>query len=158
MFFISSFDEIDNLCSKYEQKLDELVATTNQDLNLFFSDLSTRIPRFQECGLGDYCADSMMHVVGKSTNVDIAFLNGGGIRAPLKKGNVTFRDIISVNPFNNDIVVSELTGQQIMDMWEYFTKDVGERENASLMSVNGLKFDVYKNNSYFINIYEYFLN
>lgn len=131
---------IDELCSKYEETLNQVVATTNLDLPFYYNDGSgLRIPRMEEAQIGDFVSDALMSSVEKSVDVDIAFINGGGIRNELKKGDVTFRDIINVCPFGNDVVVSELKGQQILDMFEYFSRDYLEAENGGLMHISGAK-------------------
>ena len=74
-------------------------------------------------------------------DVDIAYLNGGGIRAEIKAGDVTFNDIYSVFPFNNQMVVSEITGQTILDMLEMAMMNYPS-ENGSFPHVSGMTFSV----------------
>lgn len=44
-----------------------------------------RLVRIQETNLGDLCADAFREVMG----ADIGYVNGGGLRAPIAKGDVT---------------------------------------------------------------------
>jgi len=53
------------------------------------------------------------------TGADIALQNGGGIRASIKPGKITYRDILTVLPFGNTLYVMELTGAEIMKVLEY---------------------------------------
>ena len=69
-----------------------------------------------ESALGDLIADSMLETARKEAGqVDIAFMNPGGIRSdlPFTTGDVTFGDIFTVQPFGNDLVVLTLTGADI---------------------------------------------
>ena len=49
---------------------------------------------------------------------DIAFVNGGGIRAELAPGEVTYGDILDLHPYGNALCLVEATGQQILDALE----------------------------------------
>ena len=44
---------------------------------------------------------------------DIAFVNGGGVRANLNRGNVTKGDLINVNPFKRRVRRAQLHGKAI---------------------------------------------
>lgn len=73
-----------------------------------------RLVRTAETNLGNLCSDALFFV----TNADVSYVNGGGLRAPIKSGDMTFNDIYSVFPFNNRIVTAEITGQVLLDMLE----------------------------------------
>ncbi|HOW52389.1 MAG TPA: 5'-nucleotidase C-terminal domain-containing protein [bacterium] len=78
--------------------------------------------RFREAELGDTITDIMR----TRTGADIAFVNGGGIRQGLKKGLVTEKDIYSVFPFNDTIVVGQVTGNELQAIADLFVaKKVG---------------------------------
>ncbi|MCR8868927.1 bifunctional 2',3'-cyclic-nucleotide 2'-phosphodiesterase/3'-nucleotidase [Peribacillus frigoritolerans] len=63
----------------------------------------------QETGLGNLIADSMK----ADLNSDFAFMNPGGIRADIPKGEVTFSDLAKIQPFGNVLVKLELTGAEV---------------------------------------------
>ncbi len=78
--------------------------------------------RFKEAELGAVITDIMR----QRTGAEIAFVNGGGIRQGLKKGLVTEKDIYSVFPFNDTIVVAQMTGAEIEQLVAFFVaKKVG---------------------------------
>ena len=68
----------------------------------------------------------------------MAFINGGGIRAELATGNVTYGDLINIHPFGNGMCVVEATGQEIMDALEMAYRTVGEGESGEFLHVSGL--------------------
>lgn len=94
-----------------------------------------RIIRNEETNLGDFCADAFKYVTG----ADIGFMNGGGIRTDLNKGTVTFNDILSIFPFNNQVCVVEVTGQQIVDLLELGVLNYPE-EDGTFQHVSGITF------------------
>lgn len=53
------------------------------------------------------------------TGADVAFENAGGIRGGIPKGDITYKDLISISPYGNTIVTKELSGRQILDLVEY---------------------------------------
>ncbi|MDY0370855.1 MAG: 5'-nucleotidase C-terminal domain-containing protein, partial [Sphaerochaetaceae bacterium] len=71
--------------------------------------------RTKPTNLGNMIAAAMV----ESTGADVALTNGGGIRASIKAGDVSRGDIITVLPFNNTVVVVEVTGQDIYDALEW---------------------------------------
>ena len=99
-------------------KLAEVVANTTVDLIINDPVAKTddgkavRIIRRAETNLGDLCADAYLDQSGEA---DIAFVNGGGIRVPINKGDITLNDILKVHPFGNSLTVIEVTGQQVLD-------------------------------------------
>jgi len=67
-----------------------------------------------ENALGNWITDAMRW----KTRVDIAFQNSGGIRADISAGPITIADIYAISPFNNVLVVFEMTGQEIKNALE----------------------------------------
>ena len=60
--------------------------------------------------LGCMMTDAMREMSG----ADFAFQNTGGVRVNyLKQGPITVKDVYSIDPFNNDVVVYQMTGNQV---------------------------------------------
>ena len=72
----------------------------------------------------------------------VAFINGGGVREGIKVGDVTYGQIIAVNPFGNAICMIEVTGKQLLDALEMGMKMAGEGENGAYLHTSGITFDV----------------
>ena len=52
--------------------------------------------------------------IREMSGADFAFQNTGGIRInTLKKGPITVKDVYSIDPFNNEVVVYQMTGTQV---------------------------------------------
>lgn len=131
---------IDSIKTKYDALVKTVVAKTDVDL-IIADQKENRLVRSEETNLGDLCADAYKNVLG----ADIAFVNGGGIRVPIKKGNITYGDIIAVHPFGNMACVIEVTGQQILDALEFGSRNVGTGENGGFLQVSGLSYSIHKN-------------
>ncbi|MFD2828453.1 5'-nucleotidase C-terminal domain-containing protein [Leeuwenhoekiella polynyae] len=52
-------------------------------------------------------------------NIDAVLLNHGGIRSTLNAGDVTMRSAFDIMPFENSVVVVELTSDQVNEMFDY---------------------------------------
>jgi len=126
--------------AQFEELLGEVVARSDVDLTIFEpgTDPAVRIVRNSETNLGDLCADAYRYVSG----ADIAFVNGGGIRADIAKGDVTYGDILQVHPFGNELCMVEATGQEILDALEMGARDT-PAENGGFLQVSGLTYEIH---------------
>ncbi len=97
-----------------------------------------RMVRRAETNLGDLCADAYRNQAG----ADIAFINGGGIRVSIKRGDISLEDIYNVNPFGNMLCMIEVTGQQILDALEWGARSV-PGECGGFVQVSGLSYEIH---------------
>lgn len=137
---------IQNIQKQYETELEKKVAYTDVPLTTV-SDSGIRLIRSRETNLGDFCADAYRAVSG----ADIAIVNGGGIRADIPAGAITYGDILAVHPYGNTLCVVEAAGQEILDALEMASRsclpDSGDEENAAgenggFLQVSGLKYTI----------------
>ena len=84
--------------------------------------------RDSETNNGDLITDAMLWKVmqnkeGLTVNEDhvVAITNGGGIRAAIKPGDVTKKDINTVLPFGNTVAVIYVTGAELLEALEAST-------------------------------------
>ncbi|MFB4331308.1 5'-nucleotidase C-terminal domain-containing protein [Paenibacillus sp. CR_12] len=106
------------LNTKYKPGVEELkqteVGTTEVKLNGVRADVRTK-----ETNLGNLIADGMLDAAqAAGTNAVIALQNGGGIRESIEAGKITMGDVMTVLPFNNDLVTITLTGAEIKEAME----------------------------------------
>ncbi|MFN6991451.1 MAG: 5'-nucleotidase C-terminal domain-containing protein, partial [Fervidobacterium sp.] len=71
--------------------------------------------RSKTTNLANLITDAMLW----KTGADIALTNGGGIRASIKPGNITIRDVLTVLPFGNTLYVLEMKGSDLLKVFEY---------------------------------------
>lgn len=115
--------------------------------------------RTHETNLGDLITDALVWGAGKNgTKVDAAVTNGGGIRATIKKGDITKKDINTVLPFGNTLSIVKVTGAELLEALEastYCTPDsIGGFPQVSgiVYTIDGTKTydagDVYEGSTY----------
>ena len=81
--------------------------------------------RTGETALGNLITDLMQATAKTSDNAVAAFSNGGGLRAAIAQGDVTFGQALTVLPFGNTLFVMDLTGQDVIDLMEASVGKVG---------------------------------
>ncbi|MCA1631159.1 MAG: 5'-nucleotidase C-terminal domain-containing protein [Acidobacteria bacterium] len=95
--------------------------------------------RAQETNLGSYIADAYR----QQTGAQVAILNGGSIRSNTTygPGELSKRDVLSILPFENPVVMVEVTGAQIRAALEHGVSRVREEKEAGMFpQVSGLRF------------------
>lgn len=120
----------------FEAELTKVVAKSEVALTTLDAN-GDRLVRSGETNLGDLCADAYRVMLG----ADVAFVNGGGVRADIAAGDITYSDIISVHPFGNEACLVETTGQHILDALEMSARLYPE-ENGGFMQVSGLTYTI----------------
>ncbi len=130
--------EVENATAALNEKLAQVVATTQVDLVIKDPATDVRIVRSAETNLGDLCADAYRDQSG----ADVAIVNGGGVRVNIAAGNITLNDILKVHPFGNAMCVIEVTGQQILDALEFGAKDVPS-EFGGFLQVSGMTYEIH---------------
>ncbi|SUB23032.1 bifunctional UDP-sugar hydrolase/5'-nucleotidase UshA [Avibacterium avium] len=67
--------------------------------------------RFHQTNLGQLIARSQ----AERAKADVGIMNSGGIRASIEAGDVTYKDILTVQPFGNIISSFEMNGKDLLD-------------------------------------------
>jgi len=115
-----------NLLASFQQEVSVLeqmvIGTAAEDLCL------VRFPGETRSTICDASATSangsdISNIIAKAflevtPTADVAIQNGGGVRTDIAAGDITFAQAVSVLPFNNTLVVMELTGAQIKSVLE----------------------------------------
>mgnify|MGYP004560256513 CR=1 FL=1 len=115
----------------------KVVAKTDVDLTTKDPVTGERAVRSAETNLGDLCADAYRDLLG----TDIAFVNGGGVRADIEKGDITYGQIIAVHPFGNTACKIEVTGEQIWTALEIGSA-ANPGESGGFLQVSGLEYTI----------------
>ncbi|MFD1930741.1 bifunctional metallophosphatase/5'-nucleotidase [Nonomuraea mangrovi] len=101
---------------------DASAAIANKQVGTISAEIGTTAAPSGELPLGNLIADSQLEATKTGGNAQIAFMNPGGVRAPLNypsspagegDGVVTYGEAFTVQPFNNLTQVITLTGAQL---------------------------------------------
>lgn len=127
-------DEIDNTLG---QKIGSLEITLDN-----YKD-GERLVRKQETNSGNFSADALYFLFDQmDLDVDIAIMNGGGVRNKALTGNMTYKTCKDIHPFGNVACLQTVKGQQILDMLEWGARNVGKAEDGSFLQVSGITYKI----------------
>lgn len=93
---------VDGYKADLEPILNEVLGTTDKELTHDRNVPGTSL-------LGQWTTDVMRKVAG----TQIGITNGGGLRVPLAKGNITMGNMYEVMPFDNTLVTMQLKGSDL---------------------------------------------
>ncbi len=91
-----------------------------------------------ESTLGNLVADAQLWSLNEdgTRDVDIAFMNPGGLRADIDAGEVTYKEAANVQPFANTLVSLNLTGEQVKKVLEEQWQPAGATRPFLKLGVN----------------------
>ncbi|WP_100754228.1 bifunctional UDP-sugar hydrolase/5'-nucleotidase UshA [Vibrio salilacus] len=69
------------------------------------------VVRFEQTNLGRLIATSHM----ERAKADFAVMNSGGVRDSIEAGDVTYKDVLTVQPFANILTYTDMTGKEVLD-------------------------------------------
>ena len=67
--------------------------------------------RFQQTNLGRLIATAHM----QRAKADFSVMNSGGVRDSIAAGDITYKDVLKVQPFANILTYIDMTGQEVLD-------------------------------------------
>ncbi|HAS8402227.1 TPA: bifunctional UDP-sugar hydrolase/5'-nucleotidase [Vibrio vulnificus] len=91
---------------KGQEQLNVKIADTNGKL-----EGDRNVVRFQQTNLGRLIAASHM----ERAKADFAVMNSGGVRDSIEAGEVTYKDVLTVQPFANILTYTDMTGKEVLD-------------------------------------------
>ncbi len=132
----------DNWMKEIDDELGQIIGTTDVIFDNYDAE-GNRLVRNQATNSGDLAADAIYYLFDNmDLDVDIAIMNGGGIRNSAVTGDITYKTCKDINPFGNVACLQTVTGQQILDMLEWGARYVGEAENGSFLHVSGVTYKI----------------
>lgn len=108
--FITPDAEVEALVTTLAAEIEEL---RNTPINATTETLlvgDRAVCRTEECNLGNLIADAMR----AETDAQIAFMNGGGVRANIEPGDITLGEVLTVHPFGNIISTFSIKGADVI--------------------------------------------
>ncbi len=122
--------------SEHGENLNRVIAAVDFELPTTTSDGKTQLPRIRETNIGDFAADAYRYAL----DTEIGIINGGGIRASIPPGEITFKDLLTVFPFCNRVCKRMVSGKELLDALEYSVSFAPE-EFGGFLQVSGITFD-----------------
>lgn len=128
---------LSRLRAEFDGMLRQVVGRSEVHLTTADPRTGLRAVRTAGTNMGNFCADAYRAVLG----TDIAFVNGGGVRADITPGDVTYEDLINIHPFGNELCVMEVSGAAVWQALEVGAREL-PYENGGFLQVSGLSFTI----------------
>lgn len=135
----------------------ELEAQLNEAIGYAPKDLEVHQP---ECAMLNWASDALLAIARDlcPESVDVAVVNIGGMRCNWGAGDITFRHVFELMPFDNMLVVLTLKGSDLQQLGEIFAysggqgiagmriKAVGDKvmQQDALVTINGKAIEMDK--------------
>ncbi len=155
-----------NSYSSYKHTIDSIM-----DRVIIVSEMSLQ-KKTPEGLLGNFTADAALQQVETDfhdknfSKIDFCFLNNGGLRAALPKGDITIGNVYSLMPFENEMVLLVLNGQTTSRLINFIAAKGGmpvsgltmriHDSNVTEAKIQGMPFDSTK--SYVVATSDYLAN
>jgi 5'-nucleotidase/UDP-sugar diphosphatase len=118
---------------KGSEALNVVIGSSNGD---FIGERS--VVRSNPTNLGVLIAKAQM----EKAKADVAVMNSGGIRADMEAGDITYKDVLTVQPFANILTFVDFTGQELLDYLEVaISKEAGSGAFAQFYGVEIIATD-----------------
>ena len=113
----------------------ELETQLNEAIGYAPKDLEVYQP---ECPMLNWASDALLAIARDlcPESVDMAVVNIGGMRCNWGTGNITFRHVFELMPFDNELVVLTMTGKEILALCDVFAKCGGQGVAGLRMSAS----------------------
>ena len=133
----------DQWIAKIGEQLGTVIGSTSLTLDNYSAD-GTRLVRSQETNTGDFAADALYYLFDNmDMDVDVAIMNGGGIRNEAVTGEISYQTCKTIHTFGNVACLQTITGQQLLDALEWGAKTAGTGEECGgFLQVSGITYKI----------------
>ena len=129
--------------TEIDTQLGQAIGNTALTLDNYDAE-GNRLVRSQETNTGDFCADALYYLFDDmGLDVDVAIMNGGGVRNKAVTGELTYKTAKTIHTFGNVACLQTITGQQLLDALEWGARGVGTGEEiGGFLHVAGITYKI----------------
>lgn len=126
-----------------DTQLGEKIGATALTFDNYDAD-GNRLVRSQETNTGDFAADALYYLFDNmGLDVDVAVMNGGGVRNKAITGDLTYKVAKEIHTFGNVACLQTITGQQLLDALEWGARSAGTGEECGgFLQVAGITYKI----------------
>ena len=126
---------LENIKATHADELEQIVGYSNFDL--LINNENGQIIFNEENSLGDLVTDAIRNL----TKTEIAIINSAFIENNIKRGNITYNNILNTLKYSSKIIIKEMKGKDILDALEFGVQSLPNK-NWKFLQVSGIKFKV----------------
>ncbi len=128
--------------AEIDTQLGQTIGSTALTFDNYDAD-GNRLVRSQETNTGDFAADALYYLFDNmGLDVDVAIMNGGGVRNKAVTGELTYKVAKNIHTFGNVACLQTITGQQLLDALEWGARGAGTEEIGGFLHVSGITYKI----------------
>ncbi len=128
--------------AEIDTQLGQTIGSTALTFDNYDAD-GNRLVRSQETNTGDFAADALYYLFDNmGLDVDVAIMNGGGVRNKAVTGELTYKVAKNIHTFGNVACLQTITGQQLLDALEWGARGAGTEEIGGFLHVAGITYKI----------------
>ena len=128
--------------TELEEKLGQVIGSTELTFDNYDAE-GNRMVRKGETNTGDFAADALYYLFDNmGLDVDMAIMNGGGVRNKAITGELSYQTCKSIHTFGNVACLQTITGQQLLDALEWGARQSPDVEVGGFLQVSGITYEI----------------
>ena len=132
----------DKWVSDIDTALGEKIGSTELTFDNYDAD-GNRLVRKQLTNTGAFAADALYYLFDDmGLDVDIAIMNGGGVRNKAITGDITYKTCKEIHTFGNVACLQTITGQQLLDALEWGARGTPVEQIGGFLHAAGITYEI----------------
>ena len=132
----------DKWIADIDAALGEKIGSTELTLDNYDAD-GNRLVRKQGTNTGAFAADALYYLFDNmGLDVDIAVMNGGGVRNKAITGDLTYKTCKDIHTFGNVACLQTITGQQLLDALEWGARGTPVEQIGGFLHAAGITYEI----------------
>ena len=132
----------DKWIADIDAALGEKIGSTELTLDNYDAD-GNRLVRKQGTNTGAFAADALYYLFDNmGLDVDIAVMNGGGVRNKAITGDITYKTCKDIHTFGNVACLQTITGQQLLDALEWGARGTPVEQIGGFLHAAGITYEI----------------
>ena len=132
----------DKWIADIDAALGEKIGSTELTLDNYDAD-GNRLVRKQGTNTGAFAADALYYLFDNmGLDVDIAVMNGGGVRSKAITGDITYKTCKDIHTFGNVACLQTITGQQLLDALEWGARGTPVEQIGGFLHAAGITYEI----------------
>ena len=132
----------DKWITDIDTALGEKIGSTELTLDNYDAD-GNRLVRKQGTNTGAFAADALYYLFDDmGLDVDIAVMNGGGVRNKAITGDLTYKTCKDIHTFGNVACLQTITGQQLLDALEWGARGTPVEQIGGFLHAAGITYEI----------------
>lgn len=128
--------------TEVDEELGQKIGTAEVTFDNYDAD-GNRLVRIQETNTGSFAADALYYLFDNmDMDVDVAIMNGGGVRNKAITGELTYKICKEIHTFGNVACLQTVTGQQLLDALEWGARQAPTVEVGGFLHVSGITYEI----------------